>query len=130
MIKYNGTDEERLEFLIKNGLTLDVLTVQDVIDCLSAFVPPKGRSLSDIPFGIMTAKGRPAVLFGDSKKNVLAVALTKAWPVLLNFKDNFGFVISSKDSLLKEIESIKKENTKLKTIIDKMAKCAKNIKAC
>ena len=130
MIKYNGTDEERLEFLIKNGLALNVLTIQDVIDCLSSFTPPNGRSLSDIPFGLMTSNKNPVVLFGDSKNNVLLVALTRAMPVLLNYKDNSGFVISSKDALLKEIKSIKNENKRLKAIIDKLAKVAKDIEIC
>lgn len=130
MIKYNGNDEERLEFLRKNGLTLDVLTIQDVIDCLSSFTPPKGRSLSDIPFGLMTSNKKPVVLFGDSKNNVLLVTLTKAMPILLNYKDNSGFVISSKDALLKEIKSIKNENKRLKAIIDKLAKVAKDIEIC
>ena len=130
MIKYNGTDEERLEFLIKNGLALNVLTIQDVIDCLSSFTPPNERSLSDIPFELMTSNKNPVVLFGDSKNNVLLVALTRAMPVLLNYKDNSGFVISSKDALLKEIKSIKNENKRLKAIIDKLAKVAKDIEIC
>ena len=45
------------------GIAKNIVSVQDVIDILSALTPPKGRTLSNIPFGFINTKGKPVILF-------------------------------------------------------------------
>lgn len=114
IVSNKDNHEDELRFLRDHSLVKNVLSVQDVIDMLSSLKPPAERSLNNIPFGIIGKNGKAQILYGDSKENRLIVALNKALPILLNFKENTGIIISDKDALYKELDSLRKENSELK----------------
>ncbi|MGN0144142.1 MAG: hypothetical protein ACI398_04115 [Clostridium sp.] len=114
MIKYSKDKSKQYEFLRKTGMTSDILSIQDVIDSLHNLNLPKGRTLSNVPFGIMSPKGKTHILYGDSKHNPLLTGIQEAFPVLLNFRENSGIILLNKDELYKKLESLTKENNILK----------------
>ena len=81
MIKFDTKEQ-----FWSTGIAKNIVSVQDVIDILSALTPPKGRTLSNIPFGFINTKGKPVILFDENKKSILSFGITKAFPVFLDFK--------------------------------------------
>ena len=104
-----------------------MVSVQDVIDILSALTPPEGRTLSNIPFGFINTKGRPIILLDENKNEILSFGITRAFPVLLDFKRKGAIVVPNTDSLIKEKESLEKENMELKNKLSKISKLCLNM---
>ena len=109
------------------GMSKNMVSVQDVIDILSALTPPEGRTLSNIPFGFINTKGKPTILLDENKKEILSFGITKAFPVFLNFKRKGAIVVPNTDNLIKEIESLEKENKELKNKLSKISKLCLNM---
>ena len=108
------------------GMSKNMVSVQDVIDVLSALTPPKGRTLSNIPFGFINTKGRPVILFDENKKSILSFGITRAFPVLLDFKRKGAIVVPNTDDLIKEKEALEKEITELKNKLSEISKLCLN----
>ena len=121
MIKFNN-----IEQFWGTGMTKNMVSVQDVIDILSALTPPKGRTLSNIPFGFINTKGRPVILFDENKESILSFGITRAFPVLLDFKRKGAIVVLNTDDLIKEKEALEKENMKLKNKLSEISKLCLN----
>ena len=117
MIKFDNTEQ-----FWGTGITKNMVSVQDVIDILSALTPPEGRTLSNIPFGFINTKGRPVILFDENKKSILSFGITRAFPVLLDFKRKGAVVVPNTDDLIKEKEALEKENMKLKNKLSEISK--------
>lgn len=109
------------------GMSKNMVSVQDVIDILSALTPPEGRTLSNIPFGFINTKGKPTILLDENKKEILSFGITKAFPVFLNFKRKGAIVVPNTDNLIKEMESLEKENKELKNKLSKISKLCLNM---
>ena len=122
MIKFDNTEQ-----FWATGMTKNIVSVQDVIDILSALTPPKGRTLSNIPFGFINTKGRPMILFDENKESVLSFGITRAFPVLLDFKRKGAVVVPNTDDLIKEKEALEKENMKLKNKLSEISKLCLNM---
>ena len=122
MIKFDN-----IEQFWSTGITKNMVSVQDVIDILSALTPPKGRTLSNIPFGFINTKGRPVILFDENKESILSFGITRAFPVLLDFKRKGAVVVPNTDDLIKEKEALEKENMKLKNKLSEISKLCLNI---
>ena len=115
------------EIALKYGFPIDVITIQDVINNLSSIKLPKGRKLNTIPFGIINKVGKTFILREglDKHDNHLRYALTLGGleiTPLLDFRKDVGIVISDKDDLYKELEYLRKENTKLKNKLERIKK--------
>ena len=122
MIKFNN-----IEQFYGTGMTKNMVSVQDVIDILSKLTPPEGRTLSNIPFGFINTKGRPVILFDENKESILSFGITRAFPVLLDFKRKGAVIVSNTDDLIKEKEALEKENMKLKNKLSEISKLCLNI---
>ena len=122
MIKCNN-----IEQFWGTGMTKNMVSVQDVIDILSKLTPPEGRTLSNIPFGFINTKGRPVILFDENKESILSFGITRAFPVLLDFKRKGAIVVLNTDDLIKEKEALEKENMKLKNKLSEISKLCLNI---
>ena len=122
MIKFDNTEQ-----FWSTGITKNMVSVQDVIDILSALTPPKGRTLSDIPFGFINTKGRPVILFDKDKESILSFGITKAFPILLDFKRKGAIVVPNTDDLIKEKEALEKENMELKNKLSEISKLCLNM---
>ena len=109
------------------GIAKNIVSVQDVIDILSTLTPPKGRTLSNIPFGFINTKGKPVILFDENKESILSFGITRAFPVLLDFKRKGAVIVSNTDDLIKEKEALEKENMKLKNKLSEISKLCLNI---
>lgn len=120
MIKFDN-----IEQFWSTGITKNMVSVQDVIDILSALTPPEGRTLSNIPFGFINTKGRPVILFDEDKKSILSFGITRAFPVLLDFKRKGAVVVPNTDDLIKEKEALEKENMKLKNKLSEISEISK-----
>ena len=120
MIKFDN-----IEQFWSTGITKNMVSVQDVIDVLSALTPPEGRTLSNIPFGFINTKGRPVILFDEDKKSILSFGITRAFPVLLDFKRKGAVVVPNTDDLIKEKEALEKENMKLKNKLSEISEISK-----
>ena len=120
MIKFDN-----IEQFWSTGITKNMVSVQDVIDILSALTPPEGRTLSNIPFGFINTKGRPVILFDENKKSILSFGITRAFPVLLDFKRKGAVVVPNTDDLIKEKEALEKENMKLKNKLSEISEISK-----
>lgn len=127
MIIHSENSEKQYEFLRENHITSDLLSVQDVIDMLQNLEPPKGRTLKDIPFGIINMDDKVTIFIGTSKENRLLYSIQKAMPILLNFKENIGIIVSDKDDLYKELKLLKKENSSLKDKLNSIKNKIKDI---
>lgn len=114
MIVYSEDKEKQYEFLVRTRMTSDILSVQDVIDMLNNLPVPEGRTLSNIPFGIVNEEGKPIILHGDSKKNHLLFMIHKALPVLLDFRNDTGIILSDRSKLYKRLKCLAEENKNLK----------------
>ena len=121
MIKFNN-----IEQFWGTGMTKNMVSVQDVIDILSKLTPPEGRTLSNIPFGFINTKGRPVILFDENKESILSFGITRAFPVLLDFKRKGAVIVSNTDDLIKEKEALEKENMKLKNKLSEISKLCLN----
>lgn len=121
MIKFDNTEQ-----FWGTGMTKNMVSVQDVIDILSALTPPEGRTLSNIPFGFINTKGRPVILFDENKKSVLSFGITKAFPVFLDFKRKGAIVVPNTDDLIKEKEALEKEITEFKNKLSEISKLCLN----
>ena len=108
------------------GIAKNIVSVQDVIDTLSALTPPKGRTLSNIPFGFINTKGKPVILFDENKKSILSFGITKAFPVFLDFKRKGAIIVPNTDDLIKEKEALEKEITKLKNKLSEISESCLN----
>ena len=108
------------------GIAKNIVSVQDVIDILSALTPPKGRTLSNIPFGFINTKGKPVILFDENKESILSFGITKAFPVFLDFKRKGAIVVPNTDSLNQEKEALEKENMELKNKLSEISKLCLN----
>lgn len=122
MIKF-GNDEQ----FLGTGITKNMVSVQDVIDILSALTPPEGRTLSNIPFGFINTKGKLIVLFDENKEKILSFGISKALPVFLDFKRSGAIIVPNTDSLIKEKESLEKENMELKNKLSEISKLCLNM---
>ena len=122
MIKFDN-----IEQFWSTGITKNMVSVQDVIDILSALTPPEGRTLSNIPFGFINTKGRPVILFDENKKSILSFGITRAFAVLLDFKRKGAVVVPNTDDLIKEKETLEKENMKLKNKLSEISKLCLNM---
>lgn len=122
MIKFDNIEQ----FWV-TGIAKNIVSVQDVIDILSALTPPKGRTLSNIPFGFINTKGKPVILFDENKKNILSFGITKAFPVFLDFKRKGAIVIPNTDDLIKEKEALEKEITELKNKLSEISELCLNM---
>ena len=122
MIKFDNTEQ-----FWATGIAKNIVSVQDVIDILSALTPPKGRTLSNIPFGFINTKGRPMILFDENKESVLSFGITRAFPVLLDFKRKGAVVVPNTDDLIKEKEALEKENMELKNKLSEISKLCLNM---
>ena len=122
MIKFNN-----IEQFYGTGMTKNMVSVQDVIDILSKLTPPEGRTLSNIPFGFINTKGRPVILFDENKESILSFGITRAFPVLLDFKRKGAVIVSNTDDLIKEKEALEKENMKLKNKLSEISKLCLNM---
>ena len=121
MIKFDNTEQ-----FWATGMTKNIVSVQDVIDILSALTPPKGRTLSNIPFGFINTKGKPVILFDENKESILSFGITKALPVFLDFKRKGAIVVHNTDDLIKEKEALEKEITELKNKLSEISKLCLN----
>ena len=121
MIKFNN-----IEQFWSTGMTKNMVSVQDVIDILSKLTPPEGRTLSNIPFGFINTKGRPVILFDENKESILSFGITRAFPVLLDFKRKGAIVVLNTDDLIKEKEALEKEITELKNKLSEISKLCLN----
>lgn len=121
MIKFDNKEQ-----FWSTGITKNIVSVQDVIDTLSALEPPKGRTLSNIPFGFINTKGKPVILFDENKESVLSFGLTKAFPVFLDFKRKGAVIVPNTDDLIKEKEALEKEITKLKNRLSEISELCLN----
>ena len=121
MIKFNN-----IEQFWGTGMTKNMVSVQDVIDILSKLIPPEGRTLSNIPFGFINTKGRPVILFDENKESILSFGITRAFPVLLDFKRKGAVIVSNTDDLIKEKEALEKENMKLKNKLSEISELCLN----
>ena len=121
MIKFNN-----IEQFWGTGMTKNMVFVQDVIDILSKLTPPEGRTLSNIPFGFINTKGKPVILFDENKESILSFGITKAFPVLLDFKRKGAIVVLNTDDLIKEKEALEKEITELKNKLSEISKLCLN----
>ena len=121
MIKFNN-----IEQFWGTGMTKHMVSVQDVIDILSALTPPKGRTLSNIPFGFINTKGKPVILFDENKESILSFGITKAFPIFLDFKRKGAIVVPNTDGLIKEKEALEKEITELKNKLSEISKLCLN----
>ena len=90
-------------------MTKNMVSVQDVIDILSKLTPPEGRTLSNIPFGFINTKGRPVILFDENKESILSFGITRAFPVLLDFKRKHHIETSSKNINVVYFENLEAE---------------------
>lgn len=122
MIKFDNKEQ-----FWGTGMSENMVSVQDVIDTLSALVPPEGRTLSNMPFGFINTKGKPVILFDESKEGILSLGITKAFPVFLDFKRKGAIVVPNLDSLIKEKEALEKENMKLKNKLSEISKLCLNM---
>ena len=122
MIKFDTKEQ-----FWSTGITKNMVSVQDVIDTISALVPPEGRTLSNIPFGFINTKGRPIILFDENKKGILSFGITNAFPVFLDFKRKGAIIVSNTDDLIKEREVLEKENIELKNKLSKISKLCLNM---
>lgn len=122
MIKFDTKEQFWGTGIIKN-----MVSIQDVIDILSALTPPKGRTLSNIPFGFINTKGKLIVLFDENKEKILSFGVSKAFPVFLDFKRSGAIVVPNTDSLIKENESLEKENMELKNKLSEISKLCLNM---
>lgn len=109
------------------GIAKNIVSVQDVIDILSALIPPKGRTLSNIPFGFINTKGKPVILFDENKESILSFGITKAFPVFLDFKRKGAIVVPNTDDLIKEKEALEKEITELKNKLSEISELCLNM---
>ena len=121
MIKFNTKEQ----FWV-TGIAKNIVSVQDVIDILSALTPPKGRTLSNIPFGFINTKGKPVILFDENKESILSFGITKAFPVFLDFKRKGAIVVPNTDDLIKEKEALEKEITELKNKLSEISELCLN----
>ena len=121
MIKFDN-----IEQFWATGITKNIVSVQDVIDILSALTPPKGRTLSNIPFGFINTKGKPVILCDENKESILSFGITKAFPVFLDFKRKGAIVVPNTDNLIKEKEALEKENMELKNKLSEISKLCLN----
>lgn len=120
MIKFDTKEQ-----FWSTGMSKNIVSVQDVIDILSALTPPEGRTLSNIPFGFINTKGKPIILSG--KAEILSFGITRAFPVFLDFKRKGAIIVPNTDNLIKEIESLEKENAELKNKLSKISKLCLNM---
>ena len=109
------------------GITKNMVSVQDVIDTLSALIPPEGRTLSNIPFGFINTKGKPIILLDENKESILSFGITRAFPVFLDFKRKGAIVVLNTDNLIKEKEALEKENSELKSKLSKISELCLNM---
>lgn len=119
MITVNG-EKATLDFIRKYNLTYNMVSVQEIIDELSSLKPPEGRDLGNVPFGLLDKNGHPRIIYEEDRKNFFAIALHKAFPVLMNFSKGVGTIISSKDEVYKELETLRKENEILKSRLSRV----------
>ena len=115
------------EIALKYGFPIDVITIQDVINNLSSIKVPKGRKLNTVPFGIINKEDTIFMLREglDKHDNHLRCAFALGGlevAPLLDFRKDVGIVISDKDDLYKELEYLRKENTKLKNKLERIKK--------
>lgn len=122
MIKFDNEEK-----FLGTGMTKNMVSIQDVIDILSALTPPKGRTLSNIPFGFINTKGEPILLFDENREKILSFGISRAFPVFLDFKRSGAIVVPNTDSLIKEKESLEKENMELKNKLSKIYKLCLNM---
>lgn len=122
MIKFDNKEQ-----FWGTGISKNMVSIQDVIDILSALTPPKGRTLSNIPFGFINTKGKLIVLFDENKEKILSFGISKAFPVFLDFKRCGAIVVPNTDSLIKEKESLEKEITELKNKLSEISKLCLNM---
>lgn len=122
MIKFDNEEK-----FLGTGMTKNMVSIQDVIDILSTLTPPKGRTLSNIPFGLINTKGEPILLFDENKEKILSYGISRAFPVFLNLKRSGAIVVPNTDSLIKEKESLEKENMELKNKLSKISKLCLNM---
>ena len=109
------------------GMSKNMVSVQDVIDVLSALTPPEGRTLSNIPFGFINTKGKPVILFDENKERILSFGITKAFPVFLDFERKGAIIVPCVDSLIEEKKALEKENMKLKNKLSEISKLCLNM---
>ena len=121
MIKFDTKEQ-----LWVTGIAKNMVSVHDVIDILSALTPPKGRTLSNIPFGFINTKGRPIILLDENKNEILSFGITRAFPVLLDFKRKGAIVVPNTDDLIKEKEALEKEIMELKNKLSEISKLCLN----
>lgn len=122
MIMHSEDGGKQYEFLVKNHITSDLLSIQDVLDGIKNIKLPEGRTFSDTPFCIALSDGIPRILVGDSTKNVLLMSINRGLNILLNLKDSVYLVTSQEDEICKKLEEYKKENTTLKKKITNLEK--------
>lgn len=122
MIKFDNAEQ-----FLGTGMAKNIVSIQDVIDILSALTPPKGRTLSNMPFGFINTKGKLIVLFDENKEKILSFGISKAFPVFLDFKRSGAIVVPNTDSLIKEKESLEKENMELKNKLSEISKLCLNM---
>lgn len=122
MIIHSEDGGKQYEFLVKNHITSDLLSIQDVLDGIKNIKLPEGRTFSDTPFCIALSDGIPRILVGDSTKNVLLMSINRGLNILLNLRDSVYLVTSQEDEICKKLEKYKKENTTLKKKIANLKK--------
>ena len=67
------------------------------------------------------------ILFDKDKESILSFGITKAFPIFLDFKRKGAIVVPNTDNLIKEIESLEKENAELKNKLSKISKLCLNM---
>lgn len=122
MIIHSKDEEKQYEFLVKNNITSDLLSIQDVLDGIKNIKLPEGRTFNDTPFCIALSDGIPRILVGDSMNNVLLMSINSGLNILLNLRDNVYLVTSQEDEICKKMEEYKKENSTLKRKIAMLEK--------
>lgn len=126
MIIHSKDEEKQYEFLVKNHITSDLLSIQDVLDGIKNIKLPEGRTFSNTPFCIALSDGIPRILVGDSMNNVLLMSINSGLNILLNLRDNVYLVTSQEDEICKKMEEYKKENSTLKRKISILEKELEN----
>lgn len=126
MIIHSKDEKKQYKFLVKNHITSDLLSIQDVLDGIKNIKLPEGRTFSDTPFCIALSDGIPRILVGDSTKNVLLMSINRGLNILLNLRDNVYLVTSQENEICKKLEEYKKENTILKRKITNLEKKLKD----
>lgn len=108
---------------IPKGVTTNMISVQEVIDILSAIKCklPEGRRLNNVPFAVRLSNGRYATFKDEFKDKLILLVLGNSYCEVLNLFDTDAFIIETKSDFYKEFKTLKEENEIMKNKLSKIA---------